>query len=57
MAEVNGGWIDGKKSDQARPYATNLLVVKEHCDPETGIQRPDEEDIEQAKACVDANEK
>lgn len=46
-----------KKADQTRPYATNLLVVKEHCDPETGIQQPDEADIEAAKARVDANEK
>lgn len=46
-----------KKADETRPYATNLLVVKEHCDPETGIQRPDEATIEAAKARVDANEK
>jgi hypothetical protein len=41
----------------AQAYATNLLVVKEHCDPETGIQRPDPSVIADAKARVDENEK
>lgn len=41
----------------AQAYATNLLVVKEHCDLETGIQRPDPSVIADAKARVDENEK
>lgn len=46
-----------KKSDMAQPYATNLLIVKERCDPVTGIQHPEVEAIADAKEQVDANEK
>jgi len=43
--------------DYCRPYATNLLIVKENCDPVTGVQNPDHTVIHDAKERVDANEK
>lgn len=46
-----------KKSDLAQRYATNLLIVKENCNPVTGIQHPDPSTIADAKDRVDANEK
>lgn len=46
-----------KQSDLTRRYATNLLIVKENCDPVTGIQHPDPAAIAEAKERVDVNEK
>ena len=46
-----------KKSDMAQRYATNLLIVKENCNPVTGIQYPETSAIADAKERVDANEK
>lgn len=37
-------------------YATNLLIPKVRLDPETGLQHPTEQDIEDAKRRVDDNE-
>lgn len=45
------------KSDLAQRYATNLLIVKENCDPVTGMQHPETSVIADAKKFVDENEK
>lgn len=46
-----------EKERDAQAYATNLLISKAKLNPKTGFQQMSEEDIREAKARVDANEK